>query len=124
MIVLKLKVQGVTVPEPGKPQLLVAYLGETAKEIAIRLVADLRNADIPAILAVGDRSLKAQLRQANALKIEHAAIIGDEEVHTDTVILRDMANSEQARVLRQDVVRLFRKGAYESTVDDLELAGE
>jgi len=37
-----------------------------------------------------DRGLKAQLRQANALGLSQAIIIGKEEVRTGSVILRAM----------------------------------
>jgi len=47
---------------------------------------------------VGDKSLKAQLRQANTLGARYAVIIGDQEVKTGTVILRDMTTSEQKTI--------------------------
>jgi histidyl-tRNA synthetase len=50
------------------------------------------------ITALGDRSLKAQLRQANNLGVSHAVIIGEEELQKGTVIVRDMASAEQRTV--------------------------
>jgi histidyl-tRNA synthetase len=59
------------------------------------LSAKLRRAGIGVIGVAGSRSLKAQLRQANALACRYAVIIGDEEIKARTVILRDMTTSEQ-----------------------------
>ncbi len=41
-------------------------------------------------MATGDRSLKAQLRQADSLGSNYAAIIGEDEVKSGTVTLRNM----------------------------------
>jgi histidyl-tRNA synthetase len=53
---------------------------------------------IGVIEALGDKSLKAQLRQANNLGARYAVIIGEEELKTGTVILRDMTSAEQKSV--------------------------
>ncbi len=97
-IVLNLKGQSVAIPPLPGPKVYIAYLGGGAQDEAIRLASRLRGAGIGVIEAIGNRSLKAQLRQANALGLPQAVIIGDEEVKTGTVILRDMANARQQTV--------------------------
>jgi histidyl-tRNA synthetase len=47
---------------------------------------------------VGNKSLKAQLRLANNLGASYTVIIGDQEVKTGTVILRDMTTSKQKTI--------------------------
>jgi len=97
-IILNLKKQNVAIPPIPKPKVFIAYLGDEARDEAIKLASTLRRGDIGVIEAVGDKSLKAQLRQANALGVGYAVIIGEEEVRTDTVILRDMTSAEQKTV--------------------------
>jgi histidyl-tRNA synthetase len=97
-IILNLKKQKVAIPSLAKPQVFIAYLGDEAKIRAIKLASSLRGAGIGVIEAVGDKSLKAQLRQANNLNMRYAVIIGEEEVKAGTVILRDMTNAEQETV--------------------------
>ena len=97
-IILNLKKQKVEAPPLPKPQVFIAYIGEVAKTEAVKLAADLRRGDIGVIAALGDKSLKAQLRQANNLGVSHAVIIGEEEVKGGTVILRDMTSAEQKSV--------------------------
>ena len=94
-VVLSLKQQKVPVSDLPRPRVFVAYLGEEAKLEAVKLAAVLRNDGVPAIMATGDRSLKAQLRQANSLNADYAAIIGEEEVKSQTVTLRNMITGEQ-----------------------------
>jgi histidyl-tRNA synthetase len=97
-IILNLKKQGVIVPALPRPRVFVAYIGDRARDEAVKLTAGLRRAGVGVVGVAGSRSLKAQLRQANALACGYAVIIGDEEIETDTVILRDMATSEQETV--------------------------
>ena len=97
-IVLNLKKQGVFIPPLPKPQVFIAHIGDDARAEAIKLAARLRRAGIGVIEAVGSKSLKAQLRQANALDTHHAVIIGEQEVKTGTVILRDMTTAQQQTI--------------------------
>jgi len=97
-IILNLKKQDVSVPPLPRPQVFIAYVGDEAKDEATRLAARLRKKGIGVIEALGNKSLKAQLRQANNLGIEQAVIIGEQEIETSTVILRDMTTSLQKTV--------------------------
>ena len=94
-IVLNLKKQGVPIPTLPRPEVFIAYIGNEARDEAIKLAATLRQAGIGTIEATGSKSLKAQLRQANALGAHYTVIIGEQEVKTGTVILRDMTTSQQ-----------------------------
>ena len=94
-LILNLKEQQVSIPPLPKPQVFIASLGDKAKEAATKLAAGLRGVGVGVILALGDKSLKAQLRQANSLGVRHAVIIGEEEVKAGTVTLRDMTSAEQ-----------------------------
>jgi histidyl-tRNA synthetase len=97
-IILNLKKQKIEAPPLPKPQVFIAYIGEAAKAEAVKLAANLRRGDIGVIQALGDKSLKAQLRQANNLGSSQAVIIGEEELKSGTVIVRDMASAEQKTV--------------------------
>jgi histidyl-tRNA synthetase len=97
-IILNLKKQKIEAPPLPKPQVFIAYIGQAAKNEAVKLAASLRRGDIGVIAALGDKSLKAQLRQANNLGSSQAVIIGEEELQNGTVIVRDMASAEQKTV--------------------------
>jgi histidyl-tRNA synthetase len=97
-IILNLKKQKVAVPPLPKPQVFIAYVGDEAKEEAIKLASSLRQAGIGVIEALGNKSLKAQMRQANSLGARYAVIIGEEELKSKTVILRDMASAQQKAI--------------------------
>ena len=107
-IILNLKKQDIPTPPPVKPQVFIAHMGEEAKNEAVKLASKLRRGGISLIQAQGSRSLKAQLRQANSLGAKHAIIIGEEEVKSDRVILRDMNTSEQKAVAKSELEMLTR----------------
>lgn len=100
-IVLNLKRQNIEVPPGPKPQVFIAFIGEAARLKSVNLVAELRRAGIPAEQALGGKSLKAQLRHANALEAGVTLILGDDELRQGIVMLRDMSSGEQ-RPIPQD----------------------
>ncbi|HUT96589.1 MAG TPA: histidine--tRNA ligase [Dehalococcoidales bacterium] len=107
-LILNLKEQGVAIPPLPKPKVFIAFLGDEAKEAAARLAAGLRGAGVGVISAMGDKSLKAQLRQANSLGVRYAVIIGEEEVRAGTVMLRDMASAEQKSVAAGELAAFLK----------------
>ena len=99
-IILNLKKQSISVPALPALQVFIAAMGEAARDVAIKLAADLRQSGISVVTTTGEKSLKAQLRQANALGVRYTLIIGEDELKAGVVTLRDMASA------RQETVRL------------------
>jgi histidyl-tRNA synthetase len=97
-IIFNLKKYNIPVLALPRPQVFIAYVGDGVKDEALKLASRLRRAGIGVIEAIGSKSLKAQLRQANTIGAHHTVIIGDQELKTGTVILRDMANAQQETV--------------------------
>jgi histidyl-tRNA synthetase len=108
-LVLNLKRQDVAVPNVPTPTVFMAYLGNEAKEKAIEFISQLRNAGISVVGTFGDRSLKAQLKQADASKARYALIIGEDEVKSKTAVLRNMAKGEQQTIPIDKVVSSLTK---------------
>ena len=94
-LISSLKEEKVSIPPLPQPAIFIAYLGSEAKNEAVKLASLLRQTGIATIEAVGDKSLKAQLRQADARGASYTIIIGNEEIKSQTVILRDMTSGEQ-----------------------------
>lgn len=102
-IILNLKRQKIDVGEAWHPRLYVVYQTPEAKTQAYKLASDCRRSGVPAISASGDRSLKAQLRHADALGADYAAIIGERELKDGTVALKRLSDGEQETVPLADV---------------------
>jgi len=97
-LVLNMKKQEIAIPILPPPTVFVAYLGKDAKDEAIRLTARLRKSGISALASLNERSLKAQLKQANVSGVRYTVIIGDDEVKSKSVVLRNMAKGEQQAI--------------------------
>ena len=108
-IILNLKKQNITVPSITTPKVFIACLGDVARNEAMKITAKLRRQGIGVISATSAKSLKAQMRQANNLKISRAIIIGDDEVKAGTAILRDMVTSQQETVKLADLPDILKK---------------
>jgi len=107
-IILNLKRQGIPIPPLPQPQVFIAYVGDEAKAEATKLAATLRKNGIGVMEALGSKSLKAQLRQANTFGVRHTVIIGDQEVKSGTVILRDMTTAQQKTIPFSQLPGLLR----------------
>ena len=94
-LALNLKSGGVAVPDEPSPTYLVINVGDAARPAAMDLAAKLRQAGVGAILGSGSRALRGQMRQANALEIPYALILGDDEIERGEVVVRNMETSKQ-----------------------------
>lgn len=94
-IVLLMREQGVEVPPLSEPQLMIASHGDEAKAVGVTLTDDWRRRGVAAQLIFGQRSLRAQLRQANRAGVRYVVIVGPEELSQGSATVRDMASGEQ-----------------------------
>ena len=87
-IILNMKRQGTTPPSADKPQVFVVSQTPDALVPAFRLASDPPRAGVSAIAGSGERSLKSQMRHADAIGAAYAAIIGERELKDGTVTLK------------------------------------
>jgi len=97
-ILLAMEKGGCSYPEPLQPEVYVASIGEKAKQLAVRLLRELRTRGVIADTDYLDRSLKAQMRAANSLKAKYTVIIGQEELSRGKASVRNMRSSHQDEV--------------------------
>src|SRR4029453_11824068 len=86
------------------PEYFLAPLGDAAFDHATLLARRLRAGGKRIYLDFDGRSLKSQMRLADKLKAKGVLIIGDEELKSGTLVLRDMATKEQRNVREEDLV--------------------
>ncbi len=108
-IIINLKKQDISIPALPGLQVFIAYAGDEARDASMGLASRLRQAGISTTASTGNKSLKAQMRQANSLGVRYAVIVGDEEVKTGTATVRDMANARQKTVPIGDLPGLLKK---------------
>jgi len=89
----------------------VAALGAAAQERGLQLADALRRAGLSCELDHGNRSLKAQLKRADRLGARKVVILGDAELATGEVVVRDLTESQQQTVSLADLVNTLAGAA-------------
>ena len=98
---------GLTGKKPAACDVLIAGLGEKAKEESIRLTKLMRESGIRVIIDVMERGLKAQFKYADRIGARYVVVIGDDELAKGVVSLRDMMNSSQKEVEKDKILELI-----------------
>ena len=86
--------------EPG-PQIFIAWIGDEAREYSVRLLHELRSKGIRAEMDTRERNLKGQMKYANKLGAAYTVVIGEDEVASGELTLKNMKNSEQTKVRKE-----------------------
>lgn len=93
--------------EEKKLNLFIAVLGDEARVFAAKLVCDLRQKGISCDTDYLQRSLKAQMREANRQNAKKVLIVGEEEIKKGKAVIKDMQSGEQEEVALTDVARIW-----------------
>ena len=107
-VILLMREQGIAVSPTPEPKIMVIAQGEAAKAVGLDLVAGWRDREVGALLAFGERSLRAQLRQANRAGVRYAVLIGEQEMAQGMVTVRDMESGEQSALPLAETVETIR----------------
>ena len=106
---LNLRARGIDAPESTSVDVVTIPLGAHGPAAALRLAQTLRAAGLAVRAGVPGRSLRAQLRGANASGARYAAIVGDDEAARGVVQLKPLADAgEQREVAVGDAAAVVR----------------
>jgi histidyl-tRNA synthetase len=86
------------------PEFFIAPIGDAAFSEATLVARRLRSKGKRVYLDFDGRSLKSQMRLADKLKAKAVLIIGEEELKTHSLVLRDMSTKEQKTVTEEELV--------------------
>ncbi len=97
-IIWQMKEAGIRVPDKDQIDIFVAQLGPQAKKKCLKLIAELRERGVHTLGALGEASLKSQMRLADKFEARFMLLLGKMEVKDRTVILRDMKAGKQHQI--------------------------
>jgi len=103
-VIWQMKEAGIKAPYKDQVDVFVAQLGSDAKKICLKLISELREKGVHTLGALGEASLKSQMRLADKFDARYALILGQVEVKEDTIILRDMAAGKQQQMPFKDAI--------------------
>jgi histidyl-tRNA synthetase len=92
---------GIVPPREPRVTLFVAHLTPEAEPLALRIAEQVRERGLVAVVGGGGRSLKAQMRHADAKGAAYVAIIGEAELRDGMVTVRNMSTHDEKRVEKE-----------------------
>ncbi len=121
-LLLILEAQQVEIPKPSVCQLYLGSMGEAASLKALELVTALRKDGYYVECDTMNRSVKAQMKYANKLGARLSAIIGDSELESGTLQLKDMLTGETESVafdqLSERIYQHWKEAEFESLAEE------
>ena len=93
-LLLVMEAEGIQIPKPDGAALFVAYIGEQPERRAQQLVHQLRQLGVAAARDLTGRSLKAQMKFADKSGARYSMVIGDNELETGRIRVKDMRTGE------------------------------
>ena len=78
--------------------LFIIPLGDAAKEMAMKIASQLRNAGKSVEIAFGDRALKGAMKGADKSGARYVIVLGDSEISSATVELKEMKTGATSSV--------------------------
>ena len=108
-LLLALDAQGVLLPDARKPLVWLVSLGDAAKDANWQLLRELRSHGIVADLDPTGRSAKAQFKIADREKAAWVITVGDSELASGIVEVKDMKTGVQTKVPRAEIVQHFHR---------------
>ena len=110
-LLLLMEAQGVPFPEPKKCDVYLVSMGEEAGLKAAALAEQLREEGLSAQFDTVGRGLKAQMKYADKLGAAYTVVLGDAELESRRVNLKNMRDGTQTELSLDDFV-----GAFQSIV--------
>jgi len=84
-------------------KILVAALGDYAREEGFGLISRLRKAEVHALMDLMGRGLKSQMKYADRVGARYVVILGEEELAKGICIIRDMKTGDQFEVAKTNI---------------------
>ena len=88
----------------NKVQIYIVGLGDHTRTTVIKLAQELREQNLTTEFDLLRRSLKAQLREANKMNVKYAIIIGEEELESNQLEVKNFSTGNQQKVKLSKIV--------------------
>ena len=106
--------------EPGAGPLIDVYcvpIGAAAKDRLVGLVSALRSRGIRADIAYGDRGLKGAMKSADRSGAPLVIVLGDNEVQSETAVVKEMTTGEQSAVPWDHVIDMVQARLQQQAIE-------
>ena len=119
-LLLLMDTLGCEFPEPKKCDIYIAPLGDKAVLEANKIVMELIDEGFAAQTDMVGRSLKAQMKYADKIGAKFTVVLGENELETKQVVLKNMMTGEQKAVsLGNDLLSAIYDITVSETIDQI-----
>ncbi|MBP5193306.1 MAG: histidine--tRNA ligase, partial [Clostridia bacterium] len=106
-ILMLMEAVGAPIPEESPVKLYVASMGDEAYDKAFAIATELRRNGIKAEFDHMQRSIKAQFKFADKLRAEYVTVIGENELRSGEVKIKNMADGKEESIKIDQIVKYF-----------------
>ncbi len=106
--------QKVAIDNDQENKVLIAALGAQARQEGFKILSELRQDGVSALMDLMGRGLKSQMKYADREGVRYVLILGDEELAKDAIIVRDMRLGDQSEISRGAIKKYLLKNMKNS----------
>ena len=122
-LLLLMEAQKTEFPEPKKCDLYIASMGENANLKAASLAKELRSEGLCVQFDTVGRGLKAQMKYANKIGALYTLVLGDSELETGNIKLKNMGSGKEHEMNLADFADNFQSIVIKDAMSDFESLG-
>ncbi len=93
-------------PEPHDVDICFITIGSEAKLFSFKVMEILRNSDIKCETDYLDRSIKAQMKEANKINAKYVIVIGESEISEGKCIIKRMSDGESKEIKLNEITKI------------------
>ncbi|HPR16995.1 MAG TPA: histidine--tRNA ligase [Candidatus Cloacimonadota bacterium] len=108
-LILSMEAEKVSFGTLPRPDIFLVAIGETAQKMTAKMLNDLRINGIKAEYNPDKTSVKAQMKAADKENARFTLIIGDDEIASHTVVVKEMDTGEQQKIPQAELVAFLQK---------------
>ena len=123
-LMLLLESQEIELPQDNICNIYLAPVGEAASLKAAEIATHLREEGVYALFDVSGRGIKAQMKYANKIGAEFVAVIGDDELVSGELSLKNMETGVTTQMKLDSFAEDFCDVAIKQSVSKLSLDGD
>ena len=122
-LLLLMEAQKTPFPEPKKCDLYIASMGENANVKAAEIATSLRSEGMCVQFDTVGRGLKPQMKYANKIGALYTLVLGDSELETGNIKLKNMETGNETEMTLSDFVDNFQSVVIKDAMSGFESLG-
>jgi len=106
---LALEQEGFSFQKPELKVFVIPFEAEGCRPFALKALAKLRKADISADIEISGRTIGKAFKYADKIGAKYVVVVGEDEVKTETVTVKDMTSQTQENVTVDGLLNMLGK---------------